>query len=509
MKICTSEEIKQIETKVIKEGIFTEEELMQRAGEEVSKLLIKEFMPKLSSVLIVCGKGNNGGDGFATAEKISKYGKIDIYILCKDETELSPVALLFFNKITRLDNINIFFKPEGINRFDFQYTLIIDAIFGIGINRKPSAHILRTIVAINSSKLSVISLDLPSGVIPDKNLQSWECVKADLTICIQCFKIANLLYPNKKFSGRLRLVYIGLEQYMKRSKREALTPRLVAMSKHLSTIHKYNRGNLLVYAGSEASYGSALMVIEGYLRNSGGMVTLLAEQNAIKNILPLRPECIYYKTERYTTLDLNKFSILILGPGIRRKKDSSLLKYFIESFEGPIVLDADALWHISQESEVFAGILAKKKKINILFTPHSGEAALLANLTVEQVINDPEKALNLIADKFNCMVVLKFSRMIFCNSVNSIVYSLYGKNNLATPGTGDTFCGLIAGVYALQNDLFKASLVAGLLLGLLSELLEEKFPSSSFPITEFLAFISEANSMITNDDDFELMERFS
>ena len=435
-KILTLQQILKAENNFIAKK--SHEELINFAGKKVGNFLYKNFKHK--KILFICGFGNNGMDGIIAASFL-KDKKIDCDIF-----DISKVTF-YEEKFT----LNLLEK----------YQVLVDCVFGTGLNKRVNGGLKKIIEKINNSKKYIISIDLPSGTKCDTGQILGISVKANLTLCLGFYKPAHFLLPGKTQSGEKKIINLNLTVPAKLKPSVNLIDSGVCnfLPKFKSSCHKYDKGHVLVLGGQMAGASRIVALVS---RKIGcGLSTIAVHENNLK----------YYNGVEVGTIIqevsddlLKKKDVLVLGPGLGKGFDTKQIIHLIEKFEGPIVIDADAISIFKDQKKLFYQII--KKKQNVVLTPHEGEFKRLFSHSEESKLQNCLKASKLI----NNSIVHKGNDTVVCLNNGSLWINDNATERLATAGTGDILCGLIAGLIAQKMNFRKAILAAVHIQGELSQI---------------------------------------
>ena len=488
MKIFSVAQIKKWDDYTIFNEPISSIHLMERAASACFTWL-QTYFKKKHYYTIFCGIGNNGGDGLAIARMLLLAGKsVKVYILEGEKRSenfsfnLEQLHLIL-NDIQYINDINAStIKIEGI---------IIDALLGSGLNRSLNGRIAQLVQFINQSENTIISIDIPTGLLADEATTGDTIIRADHTITFQSFKLAFVMSENNQFIGRLHILDIGLHpQFYNET-----TPsyKLIEQTE-ISLIykprnqfsHKYNFGHALLYAGSKNMMGAALLCAKACLRSGAGLVTLHTEEMYQSIVQIALPEAITSTENNIGLLCIKKAAIGI-GPGLAiSSANKELLLTLLETVTIPQVIDATALHLLSTENS----ILSKPFKIPIILTPHSGEFEKLFGKTS----NDFEKTA--LARKksieLNCYIILKGHHSLVACLDGTAYFNSTGNAGMATAGSGDVLTGIITGLLAQGYSPKNACLLGVYLHGLAGDIAAKKISQESLIAGDIIDSIGEA-----------------
>ncbi len=421
-------------------------ELMKKAAKSCFEYITKNM--HFTNTLILCGPGNNGGDGLLIA-KFFNENKMDVTIYSPLGVGKTKDSKKAFNL---LEKKNLFKKKIIINEYD----LIIDCLFGVGFNRSFSKDLSFFINELNQSQSNIVSIDMPSGVYTDSGAIHSIAVKANKTLTFHRLKPGLILLPGKEFSGSIEILDIGISNLDNKTNIHLLhPPKLKEINK---TDHKYKRGTTYIIAGKEligASKLATLAASQSSLRIGAGVSKILINESDINYF---KPHILEEMIVRYHNIDDLKNQIqnlnidsLIYGCGIEiSEQNKELLSFLlIQSFK--IVLDASAFSLMTKDKNLFIKLLYNRNCKTVL-TPHKGEFEKIFS-TSENKLNDCLNA----AKKTNSIILYKGNDTIIASPESNIYINNIGSPNLATSGSGDVLAGIIGGLLSQDYSILEAT----------------------------------------------------
>lgn len=440
--------------------------LMERAALAcVEVLKCKDYNLKKS--LVVCGTGNNGGDGVAIARLLHLAG-YKAYVFLAGNPAKRSEELKIQLKIAENYGVTVVqdFKTD-------EYTTIVDAVFGIGLSREVSGEYKSLLEKINESSAKVLAVDIPSGVHSDTGAILTTAVRAADTVTFAYGKPGLYLYPGAGCVGRIHTADIGI--YLAKQKGDCF----LSEEKDLSVIRKRRRsdgnkgsfGKVFLLAGSPQMSGAALMAARAAYRTGSGMVKLhtasenrAAVQSALSEVMTS-----FYKMEDICSEEIEKglawCDAAAIGPGIGTGAAARrMLRLFLSKCKKPCVIDADALNLISEE----IGLLKSVSSLCTV-TPHMGEMSRLTGIPVPYLKADPIKAALDFAKEYKVICVLKDARTVTAFPDGRSYLNSAGNNGMATAGSGDVLTGILAGLlgqaaaggYPLMEEIPRGVLLHG------------------------------------------------
>ena len=408
---------------------------MEKAGYQVFKF-IKNNFKKGQSVIVLCGPGNNGGDGFVTAKYLMNGGyKVKVYTYVNKNSYKGDAlrALKNFRGIT--ENLD-FFKLK-------KNALILDALFGIGLERNIKGKLKKIFKLINKNNNPVISVDIPSGISSNSGQILGSAIKADFTVTFHRKKVGHVLGYGKEFSGKLKIADIGFNQ--KKMKIHYLENSPYLWVKHFPwkkfLDHKYSRGRVVVYGGQREFTGAAILSAQAALRVGTGSVKIICTKNTLQiyslkfpSVLKVEINDIY-QLEKF--IKKEKITSILIGPGSgSNKKIKEITKLILRKVKY-VVIDADALTCFKNDLKTLYNLLDKNK----IITPHLGEFHKIFP-KIKKNLNNIDKVL--IAVKLiKSNIILKGPSTIIISYDKKIIINDHSSSELAVIGSGDVLSGII------------------------------------------------------------------
>ncbi|MCL7763475.1 NAD(P)H-hydrate dehydratase [Polaribacter sp. Z014] len=455
-KIILAKQTKETDTHTINQEGISSLDLMERAS-VAFVCAIENNICKNQKIAVVCGIGNNGGDGFAIARILQAKGYYVETVLIKINNNLSLDCKTNFNKLTK---VTIIASEDDV--FDFsKFDIIIDAIFGSGLSRKVEGLAAKFIQYINDAKKHVISVDIPSGLYCDKLPDSNFIVKSDLTISFQRPKRSFFFQESNQYIKDCKVIDIGLDENFIQQQPtnifvldSAITKSVKKREKHA---HKGTFGHSLIIAGSYGKIGAAVLASKACLKAGTGLLTTYIPKCGYEILQISTPEamCLTDKKKTYISKlpDISSYNSIGIGPGLGKNTlTKEVLKQLFKSIKVPLVLDADALNIISENRELIDNIPK-----NSILTPHPKEFKRLVGpwKTTEECFKKQKH----FAKEHKCIVVLKGANTCVCNLEGTLFFNTSGNPGMATGGSGDVLTGIITGLLAQGYLPLKAALI--------------------------------------------------
>lgn len=493
MKILSADKIRNVDSYTINNEPIPSIDLMERAAKAFTQWFTSHFGPK-TSVCIVCGTGNNGGDGLAVGRLLNeKNYKVKIYTIKKSDSASDD----FKANEKRLDGLlkpNVISNSDEIPGFSAN-CIIIDAIFGSGLNRVVEGLHAEVIRAMNGSGSTLVSIDIASGLFADHHTFEGAIVKADYTVTFQVPKLAFFMPENDEYVGEWHIIDIGLMEEAVESQscnyfmlaNEMIGEVLVPRAKFS---HKGNHGRALIMAGSYGKMGAAVLCARAALRTGVGLLTMNIPscgygimQSAVPEAMVLVDEGDHFLTSYG---DVSLYDALGIGPGMGKEQETvySLIQS-LQAFGKPVVIDADGLNIISEHREILEILPA-----NTILTPHPKEFERLAGSWSD----DFERLEKQIAfsKENDVIVVLKGAHTSISLPSGDVYFNSSGNPGMATGGTGDVLTGIITSLLA-QNYLPENAAKVGVYLhGVAGDLAAEIIGEVGMIASDVVDFIPDA-----------------
>lgn len=500
MNVYTSEQMRKLEKEAFKAGI-SPLTLMENAAIGVCNAIIEFYgsesgsqQPKSSNstqspipnIVILCGRGNNGGDGMALARHLAKRGIEVKALLAKGEKPLSPESETNRKKL----------KKSGIPLYEFSSldgafkksvqdaSLVVDCLFGTGLSRNIEGVHLEIIKLVNKLKKRVIAVDMPSGINSDTGEIMGDALKAELTVALGAPKPGHLLFPGRGYCGALKVVDISLpESSYKMSPacnwlREDEVKSF--LKKRAENTHKGSYGHLAVIGGSPGKTGAPCMAGMAAMRSGAGLATVICSESLnpifearLLEVMTLPVDDVDGYISQIDLSFIRDFlkdkNCLVIGPGLSTNPVTERL--FVPLFQTigiPAVIDADALNLLAKNKS-----LLNKKTKQIVLTPHPGEMARLTGKSAKEALKNSLRTAVDFAKKYAVYLILKSATTIMATPDGAVYISTYGNPGMASAGTGDALSGIIGSFIAQGYPLEEAAQMGIVLHGIAGDRAKE------------------------------------
>ena len=443
-------QIAQIRLLEQKSGIPSEQ-LMERAKAAAFKLL-KEVWPQAQRILILCGPGNNGGDGYMLAHLAHEAGLHVTIWQVGDLPRSNGVAWQTRQACIAIGIPVLIYQPN----LKFNADIIIDAIFGIGIRKPIAGEIALLIAKVNNSGIPVLALDCPSGLHADTGQSMAGTIIAHTTITFIGLKLGLLTGQGPHYAGRVSVADLDLPATLFAlvtpiAETIAVTPQ--DFPPRLRDAHKGQFGHVLIIGGDHGMGGATGLAAMAAVRTGAGLVTVATRAMHITSLLSNCPEAMAYAIERPKDIIplLAKASVIVIGPGLGRSAWGKALRKIVLASKLPLVVDADALYD-----------LTPCKRPNWILTPHPGEAARLLNINIASIQEDRLSAGQKIQQYYGGVCILKGAGTLVVKEASTKVCTA-GNPGMASGGMGDVLSGMIGSMIAQGMNLARAAEVSVLI----------------------------------------------
>jgi NAD(P)H-hydrate epimerase len=508
MKITTAEEMRAIDRATTERFGVPSLTLMENAGSAIARFILQHYL-EANRVTVVCGKGNNGGDGFVVARKLHRAGRVVEVLLLASRTELKGDALAMFERLPlRPIEVN---SPQELeaesSRSLANCDLVVDAILGTGFRPPVTGLYADAIDAMNRSDKPVVAVDIPSGSDSDAMTpQSGEGIaRADAIVTFTAPRPAHIFGSLTR--GPIFVAPIGSppESIVSSLNLEVTTPRDFAalLAPRPRDSNKGMYGHVLVVGGSFGKSGAAAMAGMSALRAGAGLSTVATPARVLTSVASFAAEVMteplaetsagsiaLAAVESGRFLDLTKpMTVVAIGPGISRHPETvQFVHEAVHQTKLPLVLDADGLNAFEGQANLLDG-----RRRPLVLTPHPGEMSRLAGISIKAVQADRLTVARSFARDHHLVLVLKGDRTIVALPDGSAWVNPTGNPGMATGGTGDILTGMTAGVIAqMPNDYARAAIAAVYLHGLAGDVAAERMGEHSLVATDLLAGLPEA-----------------
>jgi NAD(P)H-hydrate epimerase len=489
MKVVTAELMQQLDRRAIEEAGIPGIVLMENAGRGIASEILRSYPDIISGrVAIIAGRGNNGGDGFVIARYLFNRGvAVKLFLVAAPE-QVKGDAQVNLDIVTKmkipLTEITTSETWKEQSRELGGYSLLVDALFGTGLKSEITGLIREVISDLNCLRVPTVAVDLPSGLQANSGEVLGICVQADLTVTCGLPKWGLLTYPGATFTGRLKIVDIGIPSSFLAE--EMISDTIITIDDLHSSFkvrdpngHKGDYGHVLIIGGSSGKTGAAALACQAAARAGAGLVTLgipaslndIMEEKLTEVMTePLdeqEPGFLGRKSfSRIQELMKGK-AVVALGPGIGTREETvDLVHALLQESSVPLVIDADGINALRSQPD-----LVKGRSVPLVLTPHPGEMARLVGSTSSAIQRDRITVARTFAKQYGCYLVLKGARSLVADPEGTICVNLSGNAGMASGGMGDVLTGMIAGFISQGYDVALATKLAVFLHGMSGDVL--------------------------------------
>jgi hydroxyethylthiazole kinase-like uncharacterized protein yjeF len=505
MKIVTATEMREIDRVTSERFGVPSLTLMENAGTAAAQF-VSSYYPSAKCIGVICGKGNNGGDGFVAARKLHEAGREVRLLLLAEVGELHGDAKEMFGRL-RMATV-VAGSSQELRREQaravFDSEILIDAVLGTGFRPPVSGLYAEAIASMNAATAPVIAVDIPSGADADvMGEQTGAVARADAIVTFTAPRKAHVF--GRLTSGPTVIAPIGSpgEAMVSSLQLNLITARDIAplIGPRPADSNKGLYGHVLVIGGSVGKAGAAAMAGMAALRAGAGLSTVATPKAVLATVAGFHPETMTEPLEetkegsisarglkRVMALAKGK-SVLAVGPGISRVAETSrFVRAFIAKATAPLVLDADGLNAFEGRTTALNG-----KGRTLVLTPHPGEMARLVGCTVPEVQRDRLNVARTFAREHELIVVLKGNRTLVAAPDGTVWVNTTGNPGMASGGTGDILTGMVAGLMAQNPDRTLDAVTAAVYLhGLSGDVARESMGEHSLVATDLLKALPEA-----------------
>lgn len=505
--ILTSKAQRKLDERAVTAGI-TSLALMESAGRSAAEIILAR-VPDIESkhVVIICGRGGNGGDGLVVGRYLQdRSPHISVFLFAqrgqlRSDTATNAAAL------EKRGSASLIYLTDDLAPLQKALTeadVVIDALFGVGLDRPLEGRYSMAVAMINDCGTQCVALDIPSGLAAD-NGRIFDCaVKAELTIAMEFLKPAHLLFPARHYAGK---VDIAAVDYPERARAEIEPSAFLIEQSDIQPLfparrqdgHKGDFGRVLVVAGSRGMTGAAILTAQAALRSGAGLVYLAAprslnsilEATLIETItipLPDHQGRLSNTAKEPLLANLEGKDVLAIGPGLSRSSQvGDLVRTVLAEAKVPVVLDADGISAFTDHLH-----LLEEVETELILTPHPGELAGLISIPPEEISADRFAVARTFAQQYHLHLVLKGKPTVIASPRGEVFVNPTGNTGLASGGSGDVLTGIIAGLIGQGASGLNAALLGVYLHGFTADMLATDRAERAILPTDLLAVLPQA-----------------
>ncbi len=500
MKIVTAAEMREIDRVTVQQHGATPLQLMENAGAAVAEFVLKNFS-HAEKMLVVCGRGNNGGDGLVAARKLKEAGEqISVALLARPADIKGDAAEALQKLPLKLKAIA---NETELSEADWNADLIIDAVLGTGTRLPVEGLYAAAIEKMNGAGAPIVAVDIPSGADADGLRPSpGPVVRADAIVTFTALKPAHV-FQFGEVPRALRHIGTPDDAIVSAGNLNLITPHDYAevLAPRKKDSNKGLYGHVLAVAGSLGKAGAAAMVGMAGLRAGAGLMTVATPKSALSTVAGFAPELMTEpmpETEdgTFSILAIEKIrhlaegkTVLAVGPGVSRDKETAqVIRSIVDRASVPVVLDADGLNAFEEHRELISG-----RRCALVVTPHPGEMARLTGMSVAEIQRDRIVVARRYAQEHQALVILKGEHTVVAEPGGKIWINNTGNPGMSTGGTGDILTGMVAAMVAQHpKDISMAVIAAVHLHGLAGDAARDEIGEVPMIATDLLSAFPEA-----------------
>jgi len=500
MRVLNTAQMREADRRTIEDIGISSLVLMENAGRQVVAAIEAVHADLLDrQVAVLCGRGNNGGDGFVVARTLLQRG-VDVSVfLIGQVADVRGDARVNLDILGRL-GVTVVEIADG-QAWELHLSevrdcnLIVDAIFGTGLNAPVHGLIGSVVADINASGIPVVAIDLPSGLSADTADPIGDSIEAGTTVTLAAPKLPLVLPPAENRAGDIVIADIGIpsgvidaldgprvELLTRSSMRELITPRTPES-------HKGDYGHVLIVAGSVGKTGAAHLSAMGALRSGAGLVTVATPSECLPIVAAMAPEYMTVALGSIDELIEMARDVIAIGPGLGQAASTrTLVKALVEQATAPLVIDADGLNAFADDPDRLTG----REGRDVIITPHPGEMARLVRMSTDEVQANRLDIARNFAVGHHVYVVLKGHRTLIATPDEKVFINPTGNPGMATGGTGDVLTGMIAAWLAQLLDAEAACKLAVYLHGMAGDMADAEIGDVALVAGDLILHIGEA-----------------
>ncbi|HYI09795.1 MAG TPA: NAD(P)H-hydrate dehydratase [Thermoanaerobaculia bacterium] len=477
MKILDASQMRNIDRRTSERFGVPSIVLMENAALAVVDAIFEHY-PESDRVALLCGTGQNGGDGFAVARHLENRGVVPVIVVIGERSAVQGDAETNLRICERLGipiyDVRALDDIETALAHAADADLLVDAIFGTGLNRPPEGIQAELIRALAELRIPVLAVDLPSGANASSHEPFDPCVQAEVTVTFAAPKLCHIFEPAALYCGEVIVADISIPEIAIDDEQVSLaliTPKDVEphVAPRLALTHKGTYGHVAIIAGSPGRSGAAVLCARGAIRTGAGLVSVMTDETTAKLVHVGSIESMTYAGTDLALFLKNKNAVLA-GPGLQDDEQAyETTRALIDAIDLPLVIDASAL-------NAFAGRPQDLNPRNLprVITPHPGELARILGTEARTINTDRIAAARQAAHATNCVVVLKGYQTLVAEPDGHVYVNPTGNPGMATGGMGDVLGGIIAALLARDTDPLDAACAGVYLHGLAGDILRDE-----------------------------------
>ncbi len=502
MKVSSVSQMRQMDGRAITEFGIPEIILMENAGLAATAVLDRELGIQGKRVVVLCGLGNNGGDGFVVARKILSHGGRPIVFIAGDPSRFKGVAKAQLDilsgcavGIRQIDSL------KKLHREIIHSHGVVDALFGTGLDREVAGLQGDIIDLVNGSGKRVLSLDIPSGVNGNTGKIMGKAIRAAWTVTFGLPKIGNLLYPGYELCGRLYISHISFPPSLYNAEAiKVQTNDPVKLPPRSRTAHKGSVGDTLFIAGAANYVGAPLFCSLSFLKAGGGYSRLAAPQSITHLIAKKAGEIVLLPQKETTSGSISranlkellriaeKVDMVVIGCGLSLNESTqTLARALVAGINKPVLIDGDGLTAVAGDLNII-----RKRTSPTILTPHPGEMSRLTGKTTAEIDLDKINILQQTAGQTEAIIVHKGAHSLIGYPDGRIFINLSGNPGMATAGSGDVLAGTVAAMFGLGLSVEDAAREGVSMHGLAGDLAAREIGEDGITAQDIMDYLPQA-----------------
>jgi NAD(P)H-hydrate epimerase len=505
--IVTAGQMRNIDKRAIEGMGIPGLDLMDAAGRGAAEHIRDDLLSgevEGVTVAVICGRGNNGGDGFVCGRYLAEWGANVGYFLLGETARLKGDALANYERLSDKKAVVEILTANDLPVFS-EYDILVDAIFGIGFKRKLEGVAADVVRAINDAGKPVVAVDIASGLIADTGQVEGDVVSAEMTVTFGCAKIGHYLYPGRGLTGMLKTVDIGLPPRAiddENSNLFLISDEYVnvTLPERAPDAHKGSCGKVFILAGSKGMTGAAALAGNAAVRSGAGLVYVGCPES-LNDILEVKltealtrplPEVRKKRTLARRALgEVMKYiadvDALAVGPGVSLHFETQeLIQRVIARRDKPTVLDADGINAFAKDNTVL-----KENSAPLVITPHVGELSRIVDAPIGEIIADRKTWAQKAAKMFNCVCLLKGAPTFVADPDGTVCLNPTGNAGMASGGTGDVLTGIIVALLGQGLSPLDATCCGAYLHGMAGDLAADELGQTSMAAGDMVDALPE------------------
>lgn len=502
MKIASVEQMRNMDRRAIETFGIRDELLMENAGLAAYAALCRETGVAGKTFVVLCGTGNNGGDGLVIARKIlSGGGQASVFVL-GDAGRFTGAAARNWEIVRRMPlTVCQQADPQAVSAALIQCDVIVDALLGTGLAREVRGAYREVIQAVNNSAKKVLSIDIPSGINGDTGQVMGAAIHAHITVTFGLPKLGNILYPGYAHCGRLYATHISFPPALYDDDDLKIeTSPAIGLPPRAQNGHKGSFGKVLFIAGAAAYLGAPYFAARAFLKAGGGYARLAAPASIAPLIVSRAHELVMVPQQETTAGSIaaanrealltlaGNMDMVVMGPGLSLDPETvGLVRDLAAAIDKPLLIDGDGITAVCTVPEII-----RNRRAATIFTPHVGEMAKMADTTNAAIEADRIGALQAQTRRWQATIVLKGAHSLIAFANDRVQVNLSGNSGMATAGAGDVLSGTIAAMAGLGLPIDAAVTKGVFIHGLAGDLAAADLGKDGITATDILRYLPAA-----------------